>query len=283
MEHNPDLLWALKGGGGNFGVVTDLELALHPVGPTVFAGAVLHTYDHAEDAIALWRDTMTGAPDELSLGCAIVTVPAEPPFPEHLHGHLAVLIVGMWSGEPEDGERALAPLRAYGPPALDLFGPMPYVDFQSLQEPPAGARNYWTSEHLAELPDEAIAEIVAHAWAQPPGETMTAMFCWGGAVSRIAPSTSPLAGRDARWVVHPLVLWDAPDDDAENMAYGRAFRDILAPWSTGTAYGNFTGHEGRDRVRAGFVPGAYERLARIKMTYDPGNVFAANHNIRPAA
>jgi FAD/FMN-containing dehydrogenase len=280
---NPDLLWALRGGGGNFGVVVSLELALHPVGPVVLAGGVLHPYERAAETMAFYRDLMADAPDELSLACVFITVPEEPHFPADMHGQLAVLIAGMWCGDLAEGERVLAGLRAFGPPKADIFGPVPYADFQSGFDDPPGSRNSWTSEHLAELPDDAIDALVAHGWALPEGASQMVVFCWGGQVARTPAGATPLSGRDARWVIHPLLLWDDADDDEANLAHGRAYRDLLEPWATGAAYGNFIGDEGAARIRAGYQPGDYDRLARVKAAWDPGNVFSANQNIKPAA
>jgi FAD/FMN-containing dehydrogenase len=282
-DENPELMWALRGGGGNFGVVCSVDLALHPVGPEVLAGAVVHPYDRAADALRFFRDLMADAPDELSLACAFVTVPAAPGFPVQLHGEPGVLIAGLWCGEIAEGERVLAGLRAFGPPAADLFGAVPYADFQCGFDDPPGYRNYWTSEHLAELPDAAIDAIVEHGRTLPKGASQLAMFCWGGAVARVPADATPLSGRDARWVIHPLLLWESADEDAAALAHGRAYRDLLAPWATGAAYGNFIGSEGQARIRAGYRPGDYERLAEIKAIWDPRNVFCANQNIVPAA
>jgi FAD/FMN-containing dehydrogenase len=155
-EENPELLWALRGGGGNFGVVTALELALHPVGPEVFAGFVLHPGERAPELLRLWRETMRHAPDELSLAYLGITAPAEDGIPAELHGQPAVLIGGMWAGDPTDGEAALRELRAYGPPAVDAFEVTPYADFQCSLDDPPGYRNYWTAEYVHDLPDEAL-------------------------------------------------------------------------------------------------------------------------------
>ena len=150
-DEHPDLFWALRGGGGNFGVVTAFEFRLHPVGPEVFAGLVLHPADRGRELLALYRDVMRDAPDELSLGFGYVTAPAEPGIPEAMHGEQAVIVAGMHAGPLGEGEEALRAIRAFGPPAADFFGPAPYADFQSSLDDPPGFRNWWTAEHLTDL------------------------------------------------------------------------------------------------------------------------------------
>src|SRR5215218_2688505 len=159
---NPELLWALRGGGGNFGVVTALELTLHPVGPEVLAGIVVYPEARAGELLRAFRDVMNDAPDELSLAYASITVPEDPDFPSQWHGRPAVAVCGMWAGDPADGERALARLRALGDPVADCFGVMPYADFQRMLDDPPGYRNYWTAEQADDLPDELVDAIVAH-------------------------------------------------------------------------------------------------------------------------
>ncbi|MEA2268021.1 MAG: hypothetical protein QOC64_631 [Solirubrobacteraceae bacterium] len=281
-EHeNPELLWALKGGGGNFGVVTAFELALHPVGPDVLAGLVMHPAERGADVLRLFRDLMDGAPDGLSLAVDFTTAPAEPDIPAELHGRPVVLVAGMYAGDVAEGERLLAGLRAYGPPAVDCFEAVAYADFQCSIDDPPGYRNWWTAEHLADMPDEAIEAIVERAAALPTGPSQ--VFIVRGAVARAAEGATPIGGRDARFIVHPLMMWSDAADDERLIAEGRAYREALRLWATGSTYLNFIGDEGRARIRAGFRPGEHERLARIKATWDPGNVFHGNQNIRPAA
>ena len=282
-EENPELLWAHRGGGGNFGVVTALELRLHPLPPEVLAGLVLHPAERGRELLALMRDTMEQAPPELSLAFGYVTAPAEPEIPEHLHGQQAILVAGMYAGDPADGERALAEIRAFGPPAADLFCVVPYADFQCSLDDPPGYRNYGTAEHLSELPDAAIDVIARRSERIPAGPAQLFIVSWGGAVADAGPERSPLGGRSSRFIVHPLFLWEDPADDEHMIALGRGYRDALGPWSTGAAYSNFIGDEGEERVRAGFAPGAYERLAQVKAQWDPQNVFRGNQNIRPPA
>jgi FAD/FMN-containing dehydrogenase len=268
-DEHPELFWALRGGGGNFGVVTAIELQLHPVGPEVLAGLVLHPRDRARDLLRLFRDVMAEAPDELSLAFVFLT---------DEDGQPAVAVAGMHCGGLGDAEVALAPLRAYGPPALDAFEPMPYAAFQSSLDDPPGYRNWWTAEFLDDLGDDAIDAICALAGDLPAGPAQIFIPAWGGQVARGA--EGPLTGRDARFVVHPLLLWEDAADDERNIAYGRRWRDAMAPYRTGATYLNFVGEEGEDRVRAAYGP-HYDRLARVKAGWDPDKVFRTTGNVRP--
>jgi FAD/FMN-containing dehydrogenase len=284
-EEHFELLWAHRGGGGNFGVVTALELRLHRVGPEVLAGMVLHPADRAEELLRLYRDTMKDAPEGLSLAFMWFTCPPEDEFPRELHGEPVILITGMYAGPVDEGEAALAELRAFGPPAADLFEPMPYADFQCAIDDPPGYRNYWTAENLVEMPDAAVEAIVEHSRRMPLGGTrMPQLFiaAWGGAVARPPAGSSPLGGRDAAFVVHPLYLWEDPADDDAMIASARGYREALRPFASGDAYGNFIGDEGKGRVAAGFAEADRARLARVKAEWDPGNRFHGNQNIRPS-
>ena len=282
-DEHPELLWALRGGGGNFGVVTALEFALHPLPEQVLAGLVVHPLDAGPELLAFLRDFMAGAPDEVGLVFDYITVPAEEGIPEHLHGRKASAIAGMYAGTVEEGEAALREVRAFGEPWLDFFEATGYADFQCSLDNPPGYRNYWTAEHLVELPDDAIGAIQAYAERVPAGLSEFFIPVWGGAVARVGSDFSPLSGREARFVVHPLLLWEDSAEDAAMLELGRSLRGELAPWATGEVYLNFVGDEGEQRRRAGFAPDARERLARVKAAYDPENVFRSNQNIAPAA
>jgi FAD/FMN-containing dehydrogenase len=278
---NPDLLWALRGGGGNFGVVTELELALHPVGPEVLAGLAVWPERHAAELLRRFRDLMRDAPDELGLAYVHLTVPEDPDLPEAMWGTPAVAVAGMWAGDVAGGERALEDLRAFGPPAADLFAPMPYAEFQRALDDPPGYRNHWTAEQALDLPDEAIDAIVEQCTRRPAGPSQLFLVGWGGAMARVGQGHSPLTGRDARFVVHPLALWEDPAEDARAVAWARGFRELMAPYASGASYLNFLGDEGTGRVRAAFGE-SHGRLARIKAQWDPRNVLRSNQNIAPA-
>ena len=280
-DENPELLWALRGGGGSFGVVTALELRLHPVGPEVYAGLALFDGARAGEVLRAWRDLMNDAPEELSLAAALIT-PAEDDdeVPPELRGRPAIAILGMWAGDVADGERAIAPIRALGPVA-DEFGVTPYADFQSSVDDPPGYRNYWTAENVVDLPDEAIDSLVRRATELQAGPSQLFLVAWGGAVRRHGPEHSPLAGREARFIVHPLLLWSEPADDARNMALGRALRSAVERWSVGATYPNFLGYEGGARMAAAYGAST-ERLAEIKAEWDPHGVFQTHQAVRAA-
>jgi FAD/FMN-containing dehydrogenase len=277
-EENPELLWALRGGGGSFGVVTALELALHPLGPEVWGGVALFGAARGHEVVRTFRDIMSSAPDQLSLACAFITAPDDDEVPTELRGRPAVAILGMWAGGVADGERALAPIRALGPDA-DFFGPTDYADFQCSVDDPPGYRNYWTAENVVDLPDEAIDVIVRRATELPAGPSQLFIVAWGGAVRRFGPDHSPLAGREAHFIVHPLLLWEDPADDERCRTIARAFRSDMRPWSTGATYPNFLGDEGAARMGAAFGTSA-QPLAAIKSAWDPHGVFRTHQTIR---
>jgi FAD/FMN-containing dehydrogenase len=279
-DENADLLWALRGGGGSFGVVTALELALHPLGPEVWAGVALFDAARAHEVLQTFRDTMNDAPDPLSLACAFITAPDDDEVPAELRGRAAVAILGMWAGDVADGERALARIRALGPDA-DFFGPTDYADFQCSVDDPPGYRNYWTAENVVDLPDDAIDVLVRRATELPAGPSQLFIVAWGGAVRRFCADHSPLAGREARFIVHPLLLWEDPADDERNRRLARAFRRDMRRWSTGATYPNFLGDEGAARMSAAFGTSA-QRLAAIKARWDPHGVFRTHQTIRAA-
>jgi FAD/FMN-containing dehydrogenase len=281
-DENSELLWGLRGGGGNFGVVTTLEFRLHPIGSEVLAGLVLHPAERGREALGLFRDVMRDAPEELGLAFSFITAPAEPDVPEELQGKQAVMVAGMYAGPVDEGEEALQAIRAFGPPAADFFEPTAYADFQCSLDDPPGYRNYWTAENLADLPDDAIDALTTRAAQVPAGPSQLFIVPWGGAVARAGTDSSPLAGREAAFVVHPLLLWEDAADDERMMNLGRAYRGDLRPYATGATYLNFLGDEGGERVRAGYGERSYERLLELKARWDPTNTFDGNQKLRPA-
>lgn len=276
-EENTELLWALRGGGGAFGVVTALEVALHPLPEQVWAGLALFAVDRAREVVRAFRDLMNAAPDELSLACAFVTAPEEDDIPEPLRGKQAVALLGMWAGDPAAGERALAPVRALEPDA-DFFAPTGYAEFQCSVDDPPGHRNYWSAENVVDLPDAAIDALVDRARELPAGPAQLFVVAWGGQVARVGSDHSPLAGRTSGFIVHPLLLWDDPADDERMRALAHDFCSDVSAWSTGATYPNFLGAEAADRMEAAFGDVA-RRLAEVKATWDPHGVFRTHQRI----
>jgi len=280
-DENPEPLWALRGGGGNFGVVTALELRLHPIPSRLLAGLVIHPAERGRELMRLFRDVMSSAPEGLGLAFAYITAPAEPEVPAELHGRPAAIIAGVYAGPVKEGEEALRELRAFGPPTADLFVATTYAEFQCSLDDPPGYRNYWTAENISDLSDEAIEIITRRSQEVPSSPSQIFIVPWGGQVARTNPDSSPIVGRDAGFIVHPLLLWEDPADDARMLELGRAFREDLRPFSTGATYLNFLADEGSERVRAGFGE-HYDRLACIKTRWDPDDLFHGNQDVRPS-
>jgi FAD/FMN-containing dehydrogenase len=280
-DEHPDLLWALRGGGGNFGVVTAIELRLHECGPVIFGGLAAYDPVHARELARAFRDFHDDAPEAAGLALVYLTAPPEDFIPAEWHGKLMFAIAGMYNAPPAEAEEVLRPLLDRGPAVVNLFGPMPYADLQCMIDDPPGNRNWWTADYLRELPDEAIEAFCSYSESMPRTFTQSLLVRWGGAVARASVDETPLARRDAGWVVHPFGVWPDASQDAEHLAWGRRSHEVFAPWATGGTYLNFIGDEGQDRIRASFGE-AYDRLVEIKTRWDPDNVFHGNQNIRPA-
>jgi FAD/FMN-containing dehydrogenase len=279
-EENPDLFWALHGGGGNFGVVTSFEFQLHPLGP-VTAALLLWAPERGPDVARGYRDYIESASDDIGGGLIYLTGPAEDFVPPHLVGQLACAVLITYAGPETEARQMMAPMLELGHEG-ELIVEVPYAELQSMLDDPPGYRNYWSVEYLNAFPDEAIDRFCARAHDMVvPSPSQHVLFPQGGAVAR-GPAEHPLPWRRAPWCVHPFGLWESPEDDERAKRWARDLRADLQPWSSGAVYHNFIGDEGQDRVVAGFGREHYERLARIKAEYDPENVFHINHNIEPA-
>ncbi|HVP02465.1 MAG TPA: FAD-binding oxidoreductase [Solirubrobacteraceae bacterium] len=280
-EATPDLLWALRGAGANFGVVTSMTFRVHRLDPQVTGGLVLFDAGHGREFLRLAREVMDTAPEELTLGVIYLYGPDEDEVPDELRGRLCVGAILLHTGGEAQAERDLAPLRSFAAPSLDLVERQPYARFQCSIDDPPGYRNYMTAQQLPAMGDEAIDVIHAHAMRLPAGPGWTVIVPWGGAV-RHPPVDTPLAHRDTAWVVHPGAFWIDPDDDEAAIAWGRGFTAALREFASGGVWLNWIGDEGEERVRAAFGDEAFARLQAVKARYDPDNVFRANHNIAPA-
>ena len=286
-DEHPDLFWALRGGGGNFGVVTSFRFALHPVGPTVMAGPVFWAADDTTDVLRLYRDFAAEAPDELGSVVRLGTVPPLAVIPEDLHWRPAIAVACCYAGAIEDGERAVRALRRFGAPLVDLLSPTPYVAFQGALDDTVlhGWHYYWKSTNLVGLSDDAIAIIADRAYTASSPRSYSAMFHMGGAVARVPYDATAYAGRD---VAHNIII-DAvwlPDQSGEHAAaetaWARGFLQALQPHRAAGVYVNFLDSDDDiSRVREAYGDHIYRRLAEVKAKYDPDNVFHHNKNIRP--
>jgi len=278
-SENADLFWALRGGGGNFGIVVEFEFALRPIGPVVLGGMLLWPRERAAEVMRAYRDLMAEAPDALCGGLALMTAPTAPMVPYELQGRPAVSVVVLYAGEPERGAEHIAPLRALAP-AVDAVQPMPYVALQSMMDKthPEGLRDYYRAAFLDELTDPVVDTIVSGAENAPSTLSAVLLHPLGGAFGRVGEMDTALGHRDAAWGIQVLAQWLEPERDTSNRNWVRALTDSLLPWARPAGFPNF--------IADAAVPVAYgaERHARLveaKDRWDPTNVFRLNHNIRP--
>ena len=280
-EH-PDLFWAIRGGGGNFGVVTSFEYRLHPV-DTVIGGMTFWDLDDAERVMQWYREFLPAAPDDLNGFFAFLTVPPGPPFPEEIHLKKVCGVVWCYTGPQEQIDTVFAPIREVAPMLFEFIGPMPHPALQSMFDAvyPAGHQWYWKADFFRELPDEAIAQHVQFARALPTPQSAMHLYPIDGAASRVGPSDTPWAYRDAKWGMVVVGVDPSPDKKADITAWARAYWEALHPYSSGGAYVNMMMEdEGQERVRAAYRFN-YDRLTQIKAQYDPNNFFRINQNIKP--
>jgi FAD/FMN-containing dehydrogenase len=282
-KKNPDLFWGLRGGGGNFGVVTSFEFKLHPVSE-VMAGPILWPLEKSGEALRLYRDFMDEAPEDFSAFFAFLIVPPGPPFPQNLHNKTLCGVVAMYTGPQAKADAVLAPLRKFSPPVLDFFGPLPYPVVQSMFDAlvPEGLQNYWKADFVNELSDEVIEAHVTHGPGIPTINSAMHIYPVSGAASRVGKGDTAFFYRDAKYVHVIAAMYPNPADTAKNVAWVRDYWSALHPYSAGGAYVNFLMEEGDERIRATYGDN-YERLVAIKRTYDPTNLFRLNQNVRPTA
>jgi len=279
-DENPELFWALHGGGGNFGIATELTFRLHSM-PAFTAALMLWPPEAGPELTRAYRAFVDSAPEEVGGGLIYLTGPPEDFVPESLHNELAVAILVTYTGPEAEARDSIAPLLAMEP-AGAMIAEMPYAQLQSMLDDPPGYRNYWSAEYLNELPDAAIDAYCNHAAGIIiPSPTQHIIFPWGGAVARGA-AGSPMATRESPWVVHPLTMWEDPADDERAIQWTRDACADVGEWATGATYLNFVGDEGEERIVSGYGHENYERLAAVKAEYDPEDVFHLHHPIRPA-
>jgi FAD/FMN-containing dehydrogenase len=280
-EENRDLFWALRGGGGNFGVVTSFEFRLHPVS-TVLGGPVFYPIDKSEDVLRFYRDYMAEAPEDMSAFFGFHLAPPAPFIPKHLHLVPVCAIVACYTGELERGEEIIKPLREFGPPAIDLLGPMPYPALNSLFDAllPAGLQHYWKADFVSELSDEAIAVHVEYGPKVPTVPSGMHIYPLNGAIHRVEKDETAFSYRDAGFVHAMIAVDEGPEHMPEYISWVQEYWSALRPFSAGGSYVNFLMDEGEDRIKATYRDN-YERLVEIKRKYDPTNLFHMNQNINP--
>ncbi|MBI4538129.1 MAG: FAD-binding oxidoreductase [Gemmatimonadetes bacterium] len=280
---NQDLFWGVRGGGGNLGVITSFEFRLHPVGPEILSGLVVHPFEDAPAVLRHYRDFVAEVPDELAVWLVLRKAPPLPFLPQEWHGKEVVILAAFCAGDMREGERALEPLRRFGRPIADVIGPHPYVAWQQAFDPllTPGARNYWKSHNFTWLDDGLFDALVDYAGRLPSPQCEIFIGQLGGATSRVPPEAMAYAQRDVAFVLNVHGRWEQPAQDEVCMGWAREFFQTTAPFATGGVYVNFLTQEETARVRAAYGPN-YDRLAELKQKYDPDNLFRLNQNIRPA-
>jgi FAD/FMN-containing dehydrogenase len=280
-DEHADLFWALRGGGGNFGIATTLEFQLHPV-ETIYAGPMFYELDQAETILRFYRDYIADAPEQMGCFPAFQIAPPLPFIPEDRHGDTFMAIVACWAGPVEEGEAAFRPFHDVAPVVAEHVGPMPYPALNGAFDAllPAGLRHYWKAAFLAELTDEVIAAHVEHGPRVPTVSSTMHLYPINGACHRVAADATAFAYRDATFSPVIVGVWSDPADDAANTAWVRGYYDAVAPHSEAGGYVNFMAGDDQERIKANYK-GNYARLVDVKRSYDPDNLFHMNQNIRP--
>ncbi|MCD2441180.1 FAD-binding oxidoreductase [Agromyces sp. SYSU K20354] len=283
-SENPELFWGLRGGGGNFGVVTEFELRVHPIGPMIYGGMLLYPREQAPELCRNLRDFSAELPREIAVGCVFLTAPPAPFVPPELHGRPAFAVFAAWFGDPAEGPDALSALREFRTPAVDLLAPIPYQQLQALTDAgnPPGRRNYWHSDLFSDLADETIDALVERANTATSPASVMIVARSGGAVADVPEDATPLSGRTAPWFYHCYGIW-TEGEDAQHIGWVRETAASLRPWTVTGMPLNFFTDVDDDRVRSTFGEKKYQRLVALKDRYDPENFFRRNQNVRPSA
>ena len=282
---HPDLFWGIRGGGGNFGVVTSFQYRLQPVGPTVVAGLVLHPMERAAEVIDFFRTFTAAAPEELTSLLILRIAPPAPFLPPHVHGAPVAGIAVCYAGPIEDGMAAVRPLKEFGSPLADIIGPKPFSAHQTMLDgaQPPGRYDYWKSDYFSHISDAARDTLVAYAARLPSPESSVLLMHLGGAASRVAENATAAGHRGAEYILNIAGSWADPELTEPGIGWAREFWAAMQPFSMGGTYVNFmTADEGQERVRAAYGSEKYDRLVALKNQYDPTNLFRSNQNIAPS-
>ena len=279
---NPDLFWAIRGGGGNFGVVTSFEFQLYPLGPSVTAGLIVHPFARARELLSKYRKVAAEAPDELTIWVVLRKAPPLPFLPAEVHGQDILVFAVCYAGDSTKADAALAPLRALGEPIADVIGVQPYAAWQTAFDPllTPGAFNYWKSHNFAALSDQLLDLLVDAVGTLPTGECEIFIAQLGGASSRVSSEATAYPHRDANFVMNVHTRWRERDDEQRSIKWARELFAAAAPHATGGVYVNFMPEDETERVQGAYGSN-YERLATLKGKYDPRNLFRLNQNVQP--
>jgi hypothetical protein len=283
-HENPELFWGIRGGGGNFGIVTAFEFALHPVGPEVLSGLIVHPISAAPDVLRQYRQFCATAPNEVTVWVVMRKAPPLPFLPPEVHGTEVLILAALYAGPMADGERALASLRGFGKPIADVISPHPFIGFQAAFDPllTPGARNYWKSHDLLALENGLLDTLLEYVGTLPDPQCEVFIAQMGGATSRVAADDTAYRHRDAQFVMNVHGRWDSAKNDDRCISWCRSLFDAASPYATGGVYVNFMTEEEDERVRAAYGA-SYQRLVELKRKFDPTNLFRLNQNIRPDA
>jgi FAD/FMN-containing dehydrogenase len=281
-NENPDLFWAIRGGGGNFGIVTEFEFNLHPVGPEVLAGIIVFPLAQAKKVLIQYREFAETAPEELNVWAVLRHAPPLPFLPENVHGTEVLVLAVCYAGDIKEGEKLIQPLHSFGDPHGVHVGAQPYADWQKAFDPllTPGARNYWKTHNFINLSDDVLEKMIEYAGKMPSNQCEIFIALIDGAANRVSADDMAYGNRDVRFVLNVHGRWDSPGDDESGVSWAREFYKASAPYASSGAYVNFMTDEEGDRVASAYGTN-YKRLVKIKSKYDPENLFHLNQNIKP--
>jgi len=282
-SENSELFWGIRGGGGNFGVVTSFTFQLHPVGPEVLAGLILYRIEDAADVLRFFREFTASTPEELGALAVFRTAPPAPFIPEELHGTPVLAIIVCYIGDIEEGEQVVRTLREFGSPIVDAIKPKSFIAHNTSLDPgqPSGMYYYWKSEYVTTIADDAIQAIAASAAEMTSAYARLAVFQLGGAIKRLDESDMAVSHRDAEYVLAINTGWAEPEDTESQMKWTHDLWTAIHPFSSGVYVNFLSADDGEDRVLAAYGPQKYEKLVALKNKYDPQNLFRVNKNIKP--
>jgi FAD/FMN-containing dehydrogenase len=282
-EENPDLFWAIRGGGGNFGIVTLFEFKVHPVGPEVLSGLIVYPFDQAKAVLRKYREFVDEMPEDLNVWVVMRKAPPLPFLPKEVHGKEVVVLPLFYAGKIDEGKRAIEPLRSFGQPHGEHIGPQPFAAWQKAFDPllTPGVRNYWKSHNFSELSDGGLDTMIEYASKLPSPHCEIFIGLLGGQASRVASDATAYAARDTKFALNVHARWEKAEEDEKCISWSREFFNKAASYATGSVYVNFLTQEEGNRVADAYGPN-HDRLVQVKNKYDPKNFFRMNQNIKPS-